>query len=298
LLFSLTYASNPNLQWFGFAIVGDPSEVSPWTNLFIGSDEPSLAKAAELKISSLLPVETLFWEKNSEGRRTLKADWQNQWDSSKPFINGLIAKQHIIGFYLVDEAVWSGVSFSELEAIANFVKNEYPNETLFYVESAVVLVQDKNSFDESVDYPYVPEAFDWFAADAYPNIASIERVKQAYDEDIYPRMNLTRQHAFLIPPAYDTTGDKMISCGALDCTSVMIAWAKGFLEWAQSDTRISGMMAWYWQSTGEPHFEIGARDMPAVAAEYRRVGNAIVNSSPQLFVNILLYCAVLCAVVF
>lgn len=134
-------------------------------------------------------------------------------------IDSLIAKQHIIGFYLVDEAVWSGVSFSELETMAYFVKSEYPNETLFYVESAVVLVQDQNSFNEPVDYPYVPAAFDWFGVDAYPNIASIERVKQAYNEDVYPRMNLTRQHAFLIPPAYDTTGDKTISCGAADCIS-------------------------------------------------------------------------------
>lgn len=75
----------------------------------------------------------------------------------------------------------------------------------------------------------------------------------------------------------------------------MIAWAKGFLEWAQSDTRVSGMVAWYWQSTGEPHFEIGARDIPSVAAEYRRVGNTIVNSSVQLVVPFMLYCAVLCA---
>ncbi len=73
----------------------------------------------------------------------------------------------------------------------------------------------------------------------------------------------------------------------------MIAWARGFLDWAQSDTRVSGMMAWYWQSTGELHFEIGARDMPTVAAEYRRVGNAIVNSSSLQSVNMLFYCIVL-----
>lgn len=74
----------------------------------------------------------------------------------------------------------------------------------------------------------------------------------------------------------------------------MVAWAKAFLDWAQSDTRVSGMMAWYWQSTGELHFEIGARDMQSVSDEYRRVGNAILNSSSLLSVNPLLFCILVC----
>lgn len=129
----------------------------------------------------------------------------------------MVSQRLIVGFYLVDEAVWSGVSPTELGMVAGYVKSDYPQQILFYVESAVVFVRNINSFDQPINYTQISSSFDWFGVDAYPNIATIPIVKQAYEDYVYPRMDLSRQKVFLIPPAYDSTLNRTASCGATNC---------------------------------------------------------------------------------
>ena len=57
----------------------------------------------------------------------------------------------------------------------------------------------------------------------------------------------------------------------------MLEWADLFYNWALNDPKIGGMIAYYWQSNGEPYYEIGAVELPSVAAKYAEIGNAIIG---------------------
>ena len=71
-------------------------------------------------------------------------------------------------------------------------------------------------------------------------------VRRIYSTKLYPNLH-PHQQVLLVPPGYSCTDrqTRLTSCGADNCTAVMLAWARYFWSWAQEDERVSGIMPWH-----------------------------------------------------
>eukprot|EP01119_Soliformovum_irregulare_P019602 TRINITY_DN6245_c0_g1_i3.p1 TRINITY_DN6245_c0_g1~~TRINITY_DN6245_c0_g1_i3.p1 ORF type:complete len:189 (-),score=23.90 TRINITY_DN6245_c0_g1_i3:719-1285(-) len=170
-------AANPNLKYFGFAIANVPAEV-PFTNVFVSADETALVQAHALGMISLIPSQSLFWESDpTTGVMTYLPNWQSNWNSYKPTFDDWFKRNLTAGFYVVDEVLWHGGSFQDLNNTCNFIRSQYPSAILFYVESISAVYLKKNSQGNATELVQVPPALNWFGSDCYPNFASFSDFK-------------------------------------------------------------------------------------------------------------------------
>lgn len=149
LLVSLPAAAQ--LRYFGYH-GGADDDVSlqrtrGFTNFayLVASDQPAsplvrdrVSAMARVGIKAIIELEPVLWyDANHDGaRETLRRDWLKRWRTWKRQNAGVLSRDKVLGFAILDEPFLSGVSMPEYELAARKVKMDFPWAKLLLVEAA------------------------------------------------------------------------------------------------------------------------------------------------------------------
>ena len=143
----------------------------------------------------------------------------------------------------------------------------------------------------NVSYPHVPDGIDWLSLDYYPSEGTVAGTVKLFHEQIYPKMSPIQKVMF-VPPGYgaDTAvhSNELCCCNSTrdganppcngNCTSAMLAWAKGVYDWARADPRVAALNVWHFDSAPAPGlYQPGVGKMPAVLAAWQQIGREITS---------------------
>jgi len=257
--------------------ISDPKQLSGWGNLYFTSNFSSIPEAASLGLTVLFDVEFSLLVDTSTGL-ILSPSINKLWASISSQSAPLISSKVLTGFFLGDELTWNGLSFNNLQFVANMIRNTFPTALIYYNEAYPVFTIDKSIYGVNIYYTHVPSAINWISIDFYPSDgSSLSEAISIFQTKLYPKLS-SDQSALFVPPAYGSLEDPERYCGGSNCTAEMLLWGEQTIQWALSDSRLIGMNPWHWGShqtwTG---FEIGARDMPAVKNFWTTIGKQIIN---------------------
>ena len=143
-------------------------EVSTFTNLnqysvyfpaqTIGPDLDAMAAACTQPFMS---ISAIFWYRvdgnaPSGNRYALYPDWKARWTAFKSKNQAALKTSHVGALYLMDEPLWNGVPFAELDAVSQTLKADYPAIPILMVEDYTMLSSLR-----------VPTTVDWIGFDRY-----------------------------------------------------------------------------------------------------------------------------------
>jgi hypothetical protein len=233
--------------------IASSSNLAQMTAYFAGQDLRARIKSMnDLCVKPFLSLQEVFFDRidaaaPSGTRFALVSDYQNRWETFKTTNAGSLEASSIGAFYLVDEPVWNGVTFGDLETIAQLVKSDFPSVPTLIVEAKPVL-----------DSLRVPTSIDWIGFDHYgvfkpsTDASFLGLVATLKSKRLTPDQKL-----FLViddqwTPEYGKLGVS---------ASQMSATIQDYYDLAASDPEIAGLLGYRWAgSLGDS--AIGVRDMP------------------------------------
>ena len=171
-----------HLRYFGFALVDsywdDPTDGSPKTNyadevhafcniadMFVAGPTDTITSRINyfqsLDIKALLNITDLLYEAvdslaPSGLNHDLRSDFQARWMQFSAGNPGVLNAETIGCFYIGEEPVWNGISYTDLETVSEFLKQQHPDIPLLIVEAPT-----------SISDLIVPPAIDWIGFDHY-----------------------------------------------------------------------------------------------------------------------------------
>jgi hypothetical protein len=286
---ALPSPSNSNLKFFGFSLIDvffdDPtdseiksnygSEVKDFSNLadilvFDKNQDivPNLELLHDFEMLAYLHLNELFFEiKEIGGEKSgvvyqLREDYEDRW-SEFINVNDLhLNQKYIKAFYIGEEPFWNGISFEELQEVADLIKSKFPKVKLMLIEAYPAL----NELE-------IPNSVDWVGFDhyfikdpstdvTYQNEFNLLKSKMADHQEII----IVLDSHFL--PLFHRLGG--ITKNNLDEV------ARNYYSLANSDEKIVGMIGYHWPSGFEFENATGARGLPDhVKNEYSKIGKAI-----------------------
>ncbi len=158
---TITTSAPSHLKYFGFYLVNtgidDPTnsvvktnytdDVSFFTNLnqysvydpaqTIGKDLDAMVAACTKPFMS---ISAIFWYRTysnapSGNRYALYADWKARWAAFKLKNQAASNPSRIGAFYMLDEPLWNGVPFADVNAVSLTLKADYPAIPILMVEA-------------------------------------------------------------------------------------------------------------------------------------------------------------------
>lgn len=284
----------PHLKYFGFALVDmlwdDPHDTSTITNYITEVD--SFSNVAQLGVEGytdniiartnlmnsncvkpFLSIQSIcYYEVDtlapSGHHFQLYPNFQARWNSFMTTNLSILDSSKIAAFYVADEPVWNGISFSELDTVCQMIKSDFPNIPLMFVEGYPVLSS-----------LVIPTSVDWVGFDRYevfdPTTSSIF----LNDLDtLKSKLSTSNQRIFLIIddqwlPFYGSAGFSP------DTIRFMV---QNYYNLAASDTSVIGLIGYLWAGGLDDPGQLGVRDMPqSVIDKNVEIGTMIkANNSP------------------
>lgn len=234
--------------------IASSSNLAQMAAYFAGQDLRARIKAMnDLCVKPFLSLQEVFFDRidavaPSGGKRfVLVSDYQSRWETFKTTNAGSLEAGSIGAFYLVDEPVWNGVTFGDLETIAQMVKRDFSSVPTLIVEAYLVL-----------DSLRVPTSIDWIGFDRYEVFKpSTDASYLAQLTTLKSKRSTPDQKIFLVIddqwlPEYGQLGVS---------ASQMSATIQDYHDLAASDPEVAGLLGYRWAgSAGDP--AIGVRDMP------------------------------------
>ena len=290
-LITIVTSVNTTLEWSSFWQFSEWSDIEQVQNsinfMFDESNQTWLINAHNnYKISSLYPVESVFFESNATtSHLQLRNDYLQSWNDTKTkIIDPLLTNGVLFGVFMGDELTWNGLPYDQLVTAISTVRNDYNlrnSFTIYYNEAYPVFTKDVNIFGDTIGYSKVPIQLDWISMDYYPDEGTFDQVISIYDDNIFPIMQ-NNQSSLYVPPSYGTVNetDSNRYCGESNCTAAMIQWANDAYNWAIKEDRIIGLNPWHWRcypASEVTGFSQGADCMPGVKNKWIQIGQSIVN---------------------
>jgi hypothetical protein len=233
--------------------VASSSNLAQMTAYFASQDLRARIRAMnDLCVKPFLSLQEVFFDRVDKAapsgtRFALVSDYQTRWETFKTTNAGSLEASSIGAFYLVDEPVWNGVTFGDLETIAKMVKRDFPSVPTLIVEAYSVL-----------DSLRVPTSIDWIGFDRYEVFKpSTDASYLAQLATLKSKRSTPDQKLFLVIddqwiPEYGQLGVS---------ASQMSATIQDYYDLAASDPEIAGLLGYRWAgNAGDP--AIGVRDMP------------------------------------
>lgn len=234
--------------------VASSSNLAQMTAYYASQDLRTRIKTMnDLCVKPFLSLQEVFFDRinaaaPSGGKRfALVSDYQSRWETFKTTNAGSLEAGSVGAFYLVDEPVWNGVTFSDLEVVAQLVKRDFPSVPTLIVEAYPVL-----------DSLRVPTSIDWIGFDRYAVFKpSTDASFLAQLATLKSKRSMPDQKIFLV-----IDDQWMPEYGQLGVTaSQMGATIQDYYDLAASDPEVAGLLGYRWAgSLGDP--AIGVRDMP------------------------------------
>ncbi len=284
----------PHLKYFGYALVDalwdDPHDIAATTNYIAEVD--SFSNIAQLGVYNytdtiisrtnlmnihcvkpFLSIQSVcYYEVDtlaSSGHHfKLYPNFKARWNSFKSTNLSILHSSKIAAFYVADEPVWNGISFSELDTVCQMIKSDFPNIPLMFVEAYPVL----NSLS-------VPTSVDWVGFDRYeifdPTTSTLFLNNL---NTLKSKLSTASQKIFLV------IDDQWLPFyGAAGFTPDTIRYiVQNYYNLAASDTSIIGLIGYLWAGGLDDPGQLGVRDMPqSVINKNVEIGRMIkANNSP------------------
>ena len=280
-----TNTAPAHLKYFGYFIVDTEwpatstsnnytSEVAGFTNLnqmaayFPSQNLVSRINSMNQQCSlPFLSLQGLFYyeiDNNAPSGHhyVLFSDYRARWDEFKRINGSVLTPSKIGAFYMLDEPVWNGVTFGDLNAVSEMVKGDYPTIPILLVEAYNQIVNMQ-----------VPTSVDWLGFDRYfmfnpsTNASYLQNLA-----DLKSKRSSANQKIFIVAdnnwiPSYGTAGQTAANMDIV---------IQDYYNLAASDSDIIGMLAWVWPSGFDETSQIGARDLPQnVKDKNMEIGNKI-----------------------
>lgn len=284
--------TNTHIEYFGFTIIDtfwdDPTDAEIKTNyadeihsfsniadiLVVNSNDNIIQRAqtfADFELKAILHLNELFFElvdnnSPSGSNYDLRSDYQERWNEFKT-INQSILNPHYIGaFYIGEEPTWNGISFSELNTVAQLFQAEFPNIPTMIIEAS-----------PSLNDLQVPETVDWIGFDRYfvkdPNTNSDFQ----QDWEILKTKISNQDQKIMIILDSHYIGWAHGEFGNIDLTQ-MDQVAKNYYQLAKNNEKVIGILGYFWPNGFDIPESIGGRGMPQnVKMEYERIGKEIIK---------------------
>ncbi len=284
----------PHLKYFGFSLVDmlwdDPHDTSPITNyiaevdsfsniaqLGVYSDTDNIITRVNLMnsrcVKPIVSLQSIFYRTidtlaPSGDHIALYTNFVARWNFFKATNAAILDSSKIAAFYVVDEPVWNGLSFSELDTVCNLLKNDFPDIPLFFIEAYTVLSNLQ-----------IPTTVDWVGFDEYAIFDPYSDVTYNNDLDtLKSKRSNPNQKIILI------VDDQWLPYyGAAGYTPDTIRYmVQNYYNLAASDTEIIGMIGYLWPGGLDDPGQLGVRDMPqSVIVKNVEIGTLIkANYSP------------------
>ena len=286
--------SGSHIKHFGFTLVDthwdDPTdsetksnyadEIHTFSNLadiLVANPSDDLVQRAhnfkDLELKAILHLNELFFElvdanSPSGTNYNLRADYEERWNTFN-FINHSILNANYIGaLYIGEEPTWNGITFSELNNVAQLIKAEKPTIPLLVIEAF-----------PSLNDLQVPELIDWIGFDRYfvrdPNINT------DYQKDwktLQSKITNPSQKIMVIMDSHYIDWAHG-GFGNIDVRE-MGEVANNYYKLAKSDKRVIGILGYFWPNGFDTPESIGARGMPSnVKSEYERIGKEMTGKN-------------------
>lgn len=285
---------NSHIKYFGFTIVDtywdDPTDSETKTNyadeihtfsniadILVVNPNDNLVQRTQtfvdLELKAILHLNELFFElvdtnSLSGSNYDLRADYQERWNEFKHINQSILNTNYIGAFYIGEEPTWNGITFSELNDVAQFLNTENPTISSMIIEAY-----------PSLSDLQIPESIDWIGFNRYfvknPNI-NIE-FQQDW-EILKSKLSNPSQKIMVIMDSHYIDwahGD----FGNIDLIQ-MNEVANNYYDLAKSDERVIGILGYHWPNGFDIPESIGARGMPQnVKMEYERIGEEITGKN-------------------
>lgn len=282
-------STNGSLQYFGYALVDcgfdDPAdaidqknyvtEVASFSNvaqMCVFDPDENIVDRLQLMskndLKALLSVQAIFFVGKPDATQgsgmnfDIHTQYQARWER---FVNNNNLSQNIAAvaaFYVADEPVWNGITFSELKIAADAIKSSFAS-----VPTAIIEAPD------GIRDLQVPLSIDWIGFDRYA----------VAKPDTDPEYN---SELALLKSKRSRSGQKILlvmdaqwlpfygEAGYLPRR--MKAVASRYYHLAKSDPDIVGIIGYLWPGGFDDRAQMGARHLPSkVIDEHVRIGKLI-----------------------
>ena len=181
-------------------------------------------------------------EAHESGKCTIRGDYQDRWNEAVPQMSNLLADQKILGFFAGDEMICGNGGTGATNTIVNTVRNTFPRG------KAIIWINECGSTFRKHS---IPANVDWVSSDHYRKTKKenyVQYVQNMY-QPIFHKLQ-SHQSVVLIPGAgHPKDNHKM--CDDKCTAETELKDAKGFVNWAHSDSRIAGIMPYSWSRDGK-----------------------------------------------
>lgn len=286
--------TNAHIEYFGFTIVDtywdDPTDSEVKTNyadeihhfsniadiLVVNPNDNIVQRTqtfADLNLKAILHLNELFFElidnnSPSESNYDLRTDYQERWNEFKTINQSILNTNYVGTFYIGEEPTWNGITFTELDAVAQLLQTEFPNIPTMIIEAY-----------PSLNDLQVPQTVDWIGFDRYfvedPN--SNFEFQQDWNT-LQSKISDPNQKIMIILDSHYINwahGD----FGGIELTQMNIV-AQNYYELAKSNQKVIGILGYFWPNGFDIPESIGARGMPQIVKmEYERIGTEITEKN-------------------
>lgn len=282
--------TNAHIEYFGFTIVDtywdDPTDSEVKTNyadeihqfsniadiLVVNPNDNIVQRTqtfADLDLKTILHLNELFFElidnnSPSQSNYDLRTDYQERWNEFKTINQSILNTNYVGTFYIGEEPTWNGITFLELDSVAQLLQAEFPSIPTMIIEAY-----------PSLNNLQVPETIDWVGFDRY--FVKKPNTNTEFQQDwnmLKAKLSDPSQRVMVILDSHYINwahGD----FGGIELNQ-MEQVANNYYELAKSDEKVIGMLGYFWPNGFDISESIGARGMPQnVKMEYERIGREI-----------------------
>lgn len=290
--------TNEHIKYFGFTIIDtywdDPTDSEIKTNyadeihnfsniadiLVVNPSDNIVQRTqtfAGFDLKAILHLNELFFELKdnnspSESNYDLRTDYQDRWNEFKTINRSVLNTNYVGTFYIGEEPTWNGITFTELDAVAQLLQTEFPNIPTMIIEAY-----------PSLNDLQVPQTIDWIGFDRY--FIKNPNTNLEFQQDwitLQSKISNPNQKIMIILDSHYINwahGD----FSNIELTQMNIV-AENYYELAKSNEKVIGMLGYFWPNGFDIPESLGARGMPQnVKMEYERIGKEITgkNNEPQ-----------------
>ena len=215
------------------------------------------------------------WVRGKHGG--LNATWRQFMSRALDKVVPLIKSGAVIGVYLGDEVVCSGVSADDVTQVAEYTRSRIGPTALIYLNEC----GGGNSWTGPGSIgKQVPAAIDIISIDTYDlhnGTHEVIKARTFYESTVFPRLR-PHQSAFVVPGLVGSSVGHA-KPGADEDRQNLVK-LNGYYEWAKADKRVTGLHPWHWWTRNKKHdprpgpgpYYWGAEDFKLTRARLVEIG--------------------------
>lgn len=285
---------NSHIEYFGFTLIDtywdDPTDAESKTNyadeihnfsniadiLVVNSNDnlsQRIQNFADLDLKAILHLNELFFElidtnSLSGSNYDLRPDYEARWNEFKAINLSILNTNSIGALYIGEEPTWNGITFTELNAVSQLLKKDFPDIPSMIIEAY-----------PSLSDLQIPETIDWIGFDRY--FVKNPTINGEFQKDwelLKSKISSPRQKIMVILDSHfiDWAHGDFGNIDLIDMGEV----ADNYYELAKSDEKVVGILGYFWPNGFDIPESIGARGMPErVKSEYQRIGKEITGKN-------------------